>query len=107
MGNFQDIKPLTLKWEGGLSRATTDTASKNPSPYIHNGVSGWHTNKGITYQTFKAAANKYGFVNNAENFINMPDAIWDKIAKGLQYDPLLESKMGMFERHFRKALKTP
>jgi lysozyme family protein len=88
MGNFQDIKPLTLKWEGGLSRATTDTASKNPSPYIHNGVSGWHTNKGITYQTFKAAANKYGFVNNAENFINMPDAIWDKIAKGLFWNDL-------------------
>ena len=88
MGNFQDIKPLTLKWEGGLSRATTDTASKNPSPYIHNGVSGWHTNKGITYQTFEAAANKYGFVNNAENFINMPDAIWDKIAKGLFWNDL-------------------
>jgi hypothetical protein len=31
----------------------------------------------------------------------------DKIAKGLQYAPLLESKMGMFERHFRSALKTP
>ena len=28
----------------------------------------------------------------------------DKIAKGLEYAPLLESKMGMFERHFRKAL---
>lgn len=28
----------------------------------------------------------------------------DKIAKGLEYDPLLESKMGMFERHFRRAL---
>jgi len=28
----------------------------------------------------------------------------DKIAKGLQYAPLLESKMGLFERYFRKAL---
>jgi len=28
----------------------------------------------------------------------------DKIGKGLEYDPLLESKMGLFERHFRKAL---
>ena len=32
----------------------------------------------------------------------------DKIGKGLEYDPLLESnQMGMFERHFRRALKTP
>ena len=28
----------------------------------------------------------------------------DKIGKGLEYDPLLESKMGLFERHFRRAL---
>jgi hypothetical protein len=28
----------------------------------------------------------------------------DKIGKGLEYAPLLESKMGLFERHFRKAL---
>jgi hypothetical protein len=28
----------------------------------------------------------------------------DKIAKGLEYDPLLESKMGLFERAFRGAL---
>jgi len=28
----------------------------------------------------------------------------DKIAKGLKYDPLLESKMGLFERYFRRAL---
>jgi hypothetical protein len=88
MANFQYIKPLTIKWEGGLSRATTDTASKNPSPYVHNGVSGWHTNKGITYQTFEAAAKKFGFKNNSENFITMPDFIWDKIAKGLFWDDL-------------------
>jgi hypothetical protein len=28
----------------------------------------------------------------------------DKIGKGLEYDPLLESKMGLFERYFRRAL---
>ena len=49
MANFKDIKGLTLKWEGGLSRATTDSASKNSSPYVHEGVTGWHTNRGITY----------------------------------------------------------
>ena len=88
MANFQDIKGLTLKWEGGLSRATTDSASKNPSPYVYKGVTGWHTNRGITYTTFVESSKKYGFVNNAENFINMPDAIWDKIAKGLFWNDL-------------------
>ena len=88
MANFQNIKPLTLKKEGGLSKATTDTASKNPSPYVYKGVTGWHTNKGVTYPVFEAASKKFGFENNATNFINMPDAIWDKIAKGLYWDNL-------------------
>jgi hypothetical protein len=88
MANFNDIKGLTLKWEGGLSKATTDTASRNPSPYVHKGVTGWHTNKGVTYSTFVSASKKLGFENNANNFINMPDAIWNKIAKGLYWDNL-------------------
>jgi hypothetical protein len=88
MGNFQDIKPLTLKKEGGLSRASTDTARFYPSPYEYKGLTGWHTNKGITYKAFEIAANKYGFQNNSENFINMPDYIWDKIAKGSYWDVL-------------------
>jgi lysozyme family protein len=88
MANFKDIKELTLKWEGGLSRASTDTARLYPSPYVHNGLTGWHTNKGITYQTFEAASKKLGFKNNSENFINMPDVIWDSIAKGLYWDEL-------------------
>lgn len=88
MANFQNIKPLTLKKEGGLSKATTDTASKKPSPYVYKGVTGWHTNKGVTYPVFEAASKKFGFENNATNFINMPDAIWDKIAKGLYWDDL-------------------
>lgn len=88
MARFEDIKGLTLKWEGGLSRATTDTASRNPSPCVHKGVSGWHTNRGVTYGTFVEASKRYGFANNCENFINMPDAIWDKIAKGRFWDNL-------------------
>ena len=88
MANFKDIKGLTLKWEGGLSRATTDSASKNPSPCTHNGVSGWHTNRGITYTTFSNASKKYGFANSCDNFISMPDTIWDKIAKGDYWDDL-------------------
>jgi hypothetical protein len=88
MANFNDIRQFTLKKEGGLSRAKTDTASKNPSSCIHNGVSGWHTNRGITYKVFADASKRYGFANTCDNFINMPDDIWDKIAKGDYWDNL-------------------
>lgn len=88
MANFQNIKGLTLKKEGGLSNAKTDTASRNPSPYVYQGKTGWHTNKGVTYTTFVEASKRFGFANNEQNFIYMPDAIWDKIAKGMYWDYL-------------------
>jgi len=86
MANFQSVKAITLKKEAGLSRATTDTASRNPSPYVYQGKTGWHTNKGVTYTTFVEASKRYGFENNANNFLTMPEAIWDKIAKGMYWD---------------------
>jgi len=88
MANFNDIVGLTKKWEGGLSNNPKDRASKYPSPYIYKGKKGWHTNKGVTYQTFESASKKLGFENNATNFINMPDEIWNKIAKSLFWDKL-------------------
>ena len=86
MANYNNIKPITLKWEGGLSRNTKDNASKYPSPYKYQGKTGWHTNKGITYQTFEAGSKAFGFENNATNFLKMPQDIWDKIAKGFYWD---------------------
>lgn len=88
MANIDKIIPFTYKWEGGLSRSTADTASKNPSPYVINGLSGWHTNKGITYPVFKAGASKYGYEDTLENFKDMPSTIWLKIAKGGYWDKL-------------------
>jgi lysozyme family protein len=87
MASFKEIVPFTYAKEGGLSRASTDTARFNPSPYAikdpKDGIvkTGWHTNKGITYETFRNSASKYGYVNNAENFAKMPEEIWMKIAK--------------------------
>lgn len=92
MANFSEIVKFTKEKEGGLSRSQSDNARFNPSPYSikdpKDGVvkTGWHTNKGITYQTFKDSASKYGYVNNAENFATMPDDIWMKIAKGNYWD---------------------
>lgn len=88
MAQIDLIIPHTKKWEGGLSKATTDTASSFPSPYYHNGSYGWHTNKGVTYKTFKAGAERLGYSDTKENFIFMSDEIWLKIAKDLYWDML-------------------
>ncbi len=94
MANIASIIPFTYKWEGGLSRATSDTASAHPSPFTivdpkdGKPKNGWHTNKGVTYAAFKDASAKYGFDNNAKNFASMPEDIWLKIAKGSYWDKL-------------------
>lgn len=76
------------KAEGGLSRANTDTASKNPSPYVYKGVTGWHTNKGIQWLVFKELAPSAGYEVNENNFLTMPDSIWGKIFKIGYWDQL-------------------
>lgn len=86
MAQIKYIIPFTYKWEGGLSKATTDTASKNPSPYTYKGQTGWHTNKGVTYGSFKSLSPKLGYKDTADNFINMPEDIWLKIAKNGYWD---------------------
>lgn len=70
-----------MEKEGGLSRASTDTASKNPSPCAYNGKTGYHTNKGVTWSTFKSNADKLGYTASCDNFIKMPLDIWGKIFK--------------------------
>ena len=93
MANIESIIGFTKKEEGGLSRAKTDTASRNPSPYEHNGFNDWHTNRGVTYGAFKDLSSKLGYVNNKENFIFMPDSVWLKIAKNGYWDTVNLDKM--------------
>jgi lysozyme family protein len=86
MANYKVVIPYFLKKEGGLSRATTDTASRNPSPCVYNGVTGWHTNKGVTWSTFVSNANKLGYAATCANFIAMPANIWGLIFKKSYWD---------------------
>lgn len=81
MADYKVIVPFILKWEGGLSRATTDTASRNPSPCPVKGVTGYHTNKGVTWATFTGLAPKLGYTASCENFVVMPESIWGVIFK--------------------------
>lgn len=73
--NINDYIKVCKKWEGGLSRLTSDKASKYPCPTPYNGKTGWHTNKGITYTAWKR---KFG--TGADNrFFIMSDEDWFKI----------------------------
>lgn len=92
MADIKHIVPFTYKWEGGLSDKLSDKASAYPSPYLYKNKYGWHTNKGVTYRTFKE--NTYlGYVNNADNFLKMPEHIWMLIAKKSFWDKLKLDKM--------------
>ena len=88
MANLSLAIPYIMKWEGGLSRAATDSASKNPSPYEYNGKTGWHTNKGITWATFKDLALKLGYAISAVNFLQMPEFVWRKIYENGYWLPM-------------------
>lgn len=71
------------KWEGGLSRDPADPASGFPAPWVYKGQTGWHTNKGITYKTFKSNAARLGYADTPENFFEMPDWIFLSILKNV------------------------
>lgn len=88
MADLKQIIPYIKAWEGGLSRAKSDTASANPAPWPYKGQTGWHTNKGITYQTFFGSASKLGYQPTAENFFLMPEDIWMKIYRIGYWNPM-------------------
>jgi hypothetical protein len=89
MANYLKIVSFIKDKEGGLSSATTDTASSNPSN-CGKGSNGkqYHTNKGIQWATFKGLASKLGYSATCENFIKMPNDIWAKIYKEGFWNPM-------------------
>ena len=67
---------FTKKWEGGLSRDTSDSASDFPCPTPFAGKTGWHTNKGVTYKAWTA---HFG-TQNDDRFFEMNDEDWALVA---------------------------
>lgn len=75
-----DFLKYILKKEGGLSRDQKDTAAADPVPVPFKGVTGWHTNKGVTWTTFKNYAKKAGISPApADVFFKMPYNVWKEI----------------------------
>ena len=80
MANYKVIVPFLKAKEGGLSRNPSDNASSDPMPCSFQGKTGYHTNKGITWKTFKANAS-LGYPATCEMFVTMPDSVWGLIFK--------------------------
>lgn len=74
------------EYEGGLSNATTDNAARNPSPCSFGSMQKIHTNKGITWSTFRRLAPKYGYKVDCSTFLSMPEDLWNKIYKNEYWD---------------------
>jgi len=85
--NYLDMFEHLAKWEGGLSRDPDDKASEYPCPFSHGGKKGWHTNKGVTWRTFEAAAKLMGWpLSNGDRFFNLTDEDAQLIFKVLYWD---------------------
>lgn len=69
---LNDYIRICKKWEGGLSRDKDDSASKFPCPTPFKGQTGYHTNKGITYQSWVSVFGR----NNDDRFFAMSDEDW-------------------------------
>lgn len=82
MANYKILVNFIRLKEGGLSANPNDNASKNSSNCAkdRNGYY-YHTNKGITWATFKNLASKGDYVASCDNFLKMPDDIWLKVYK--------------------------
>lgn len=93
MADWRFAAPFIIHKEGGLSRATTDTASKYPAPCTYNGLDGWHTNKGITWTTFKRLAPRVGYTVSCDLFFEMPGNVWDGIFKKGYWDVLAADRL--------------
>jgi lysozyme family protein len=82
MADYRLIVPFIKGKEGGLSKATSDTASAHPVP----DGSGYHTNKGITWTAWEGV-----FGNGADSikrFYAMSDADWGKVYKEEYWDKI-------------------
>jgi len=80
--NLETYIKFTKKWEGGLSRDTSDSASSYPCPTSYKGISGYHTNVGITYRVWQSVFGK----NNDARFFEMNNEDWFKVFKSLYWD---------------------
>lgn len=96
--------PYVLKWEGGLSSSLADPAHLKPSPVPdpHHpkdphkpelGFCNYHTNKGVTWETFEAHCVTLYQPALPEVFMQMPPEVWGAILKGRYWGQMLADRI--------------
>lgn len=85
----KDFIAFVRQWEGGVSRATTDSASKLVAP----GTNGIHTNKGITWRTYYNNGKGHGYTPTVADFLKMPDERWLQIFNSVYWHPWEADKL--------------
>jgi lysozyme family protein len=82
MADYRLIVPFIKEKEGGISNKKSDKASANPVP----DGSGNHTNRGVTWATWKSV---FGTgADSIKRFYAMSDADWGTIYKPLYWDAI-------------------
>jgi len=84
MADYKNIIAFIKEKEGGLSHSQHDSAKADPVP---DGT-GVHTNKGVTWKTFKAMAFTLQYDPTVDLFYQMPDDIWGRIFKSGYWDKI-------------------
>lgn len=85
----QDFIDFVRQWEGGTSRATTDTASEDCAP----GTNGIHTNKGIRWTTYYNKGKGHGYKPSVSDFLKMTDERWLQIFNDVYWKPMYGDKL--------------
>lgn len=92
MANYKALIPHMLKWEGGYSSDPKDTASSVATTRLLNGYP-IHTNKGITFATWRETAKSLGHSPSQVAFLEMTSEEWGKIMKKFYWDYVLGDKI--------------
>ena len=85
----QDFIDFVRQWEGGISRAKTDTASSDVAP----GTNGIHTNKGIRWTTYYNKGKGHGYKPTVADFLKMSDERWLQIFNSCYWNPMQGDKL--------------
>ena len=80
-----------FSWSMGSQEAPCDLGTTDTKSFF--GIKKNNTSYGITWDEFKQNANSLGYIANCDNFINMPDTIYNVIFKKVYWDSIQGDKI--------------
>ena len=80
-----------LSWRVGSQEVPCDLGTTDTKSFL--GIQKNNTSYGITWDEFKQNANSLGYIYYCDNFINMPDTIYNVIFKKVYWDSIQGDKI--------------